>query len=55
MYHSHTVGEDVGLVGRAETQVVQGEQRGAPMWCKLYQQLQDSRHLEDALLAVFTE
>jgi len=50
-----TVGDDVRLVGRAEAEVVQGEQGVVPVWRQVRQQLQGSGHPEDALLAVLCE
>lgn len=47
-----TVGDDVGLVGWAEAEVVQNEQCGAAVRRQVCQQLQGAAHPEDALLAV---
>lgn len=43
------------LIGRAEAEVVQDEQRGVPLLCQVRQQFQSASHPEDALLAVLCE
>lgn len=51
-----TAGDEVGLVGRAEAEVVQSEERGPPLLLRqVRQQLQGAAHPEDALLAVLCE
>lgn len=50
-----TVSDDVRLVGRAEAEVVQREQRQAPVLGQVCQDVQGFGHLEDALLAVLCE
>lgn len=47
-----TVSDDMGFIGRAEAQVVQREQRQAPLLRHVCHNVQGSGHLEDALLAV---
>lgn len=47
-----TVSDDVGLVGWAEAEVVQREQRQAPVLGHICQNVQGFGHLEDDLLAV---
>ncbi len=51
----HTIGNDVRLVGRAEAEVVKGEQCVAPVRCQVCQQFQGSGHPKDTLLAVLRE
>lgn len=45
----------MGLIGGAEAEVVQDEQRRVPLLCQVRQQLQSAAHPEDALLAVLCE
>lgn len=52
MLSHRTVSDDVGLVDRAEAEVVQREQRQAPMLRHVCQDAQSFGHLEEALLAV---
>lgn len=55
MESHRTVSDDVGLVDRAEAEVVQREQRQAPVLRHICQDAQGLGHLEDALLAVLCE
>lgn len=48
-----TTGNDVRFVGRAEAEVVKGEQRVSSMRRQISQQLQGPGHLKDTLLAIF--